>query len=110
MGTVRRPISTPFFILPDDDQKAHFLYMTRSYCSPDVFMMESEPDTDDAESHKGYIDAEVEDTPVDGDETDEEADSDDNEQESDDTGFDYGVWTVECGEVGGEGGGVVETP
>ena len=66
-------------------------------------MMESEPDTDDAESHVGYIDAEVEDTPVDGDETGEEANSDKNEQESDDTGIDYGVCTVECGEVVGDG-------
>ena len=66
-------------------------------------MVESEPDTDDAESHVGYIDTEVEDMPVDGDETEEGADSDGNELDSDDTGIDYGVWTVECGEVVGDG-------
>ena len=66
-------------------------------------MVESEPDTDDAESHVGYIDTEVEDMPVDGDETEEEADSDGNELDSDDTGIDYGVWTVEYGEVVGDG-------
>ena len=66
-------------------------------------MVESEPNTDDAESHVGYIDTEVEDMPVDGDETEEEADSDGNELDSDDTGIDYGVWTVEYGEVVGDG-------
>ena len=66
-------------------------------------MVESEPETDDAESHVGYIDTEVEDMPVDGDETEEEADSDGNELDSDDTGIDNGVWTVECGEVVGDG-------
>ena len=66
-------------------------------------MVESEPDTDDAESHVGYIDTGVKDMPVDGDETEEEAYSDKNEQDSDNTGIDYGVWTVECGEVVGDG-------
>ena len=91
-----------FFILPDADQKAHFLYMTRNCCSPDGFLVESEPDTDDAGSYMGYIDTEVEDMPVDGDETEEEADSDGNYLDSDDTGIDYGVWTVEYGEVVGD--------
>ena len=73
-------------------------------------MVESEPDTDDAGSHMGYDDTEVEDVLVDGDDTmagmvptEEGADSDGDELESDDMDIDYGVWTVEYGEVVGDG-------
>ena len=66
-------------------------------------MVESEPDTDDAGSHMGYIDTEVEDILVDGDDNEEGADSDGDELDSDDMDIDYGVWTVEYGEVVDDG-------
>ena len=65
--------------------------MTRNCCTPDGFMVESEPDTDDAGFHMGYIDTEVEDILVDGDDTEEEADSDGDELDSDDMEIDYEI-------------------
>ena len=80
MSTVRRPILTQFFILLDAEQKAHFLFMTRNCHSPDVFVSEPEPETDDDEAHVGYDDVEVEGMSCDDDEIDQTADSDNDER------------------------------
>ena len=80
--------------------------MTRNCCSPEGYEVESEPDTDDTDSYMGYDDMEVEGVPVDEDDAaagmipvEEETDSDADEPDTDD--MDYGVWTVEYGEVVG---------
>ena len=43
--------------------------MTRNCCSPEGYVVEFEPDTDDTDSHMGYNDMEVEGRAMDGDDT-----------------------------------------
>ena len=63
-------------LCPEAHIDTNFLYLTRNCCSPEGYEVESEPDTDDTET-----------------------DGDADEPDTDD--IDYGVWTVEYGEVVG---------
>ena len=95
-------IDTIFFILIDAEQKAHFLFMTRNCHSPDVFVSEPEPETDDEEAHVGYDDVGVQGMSCD-DEMEQAADSEDDGQDSYDSEIDQVIWTVEVGGAASDG-------
>ena len=76
--------------------------MTRHCHSPDFFLSEPEPETDEEEAYVGYDDVEVEGMSCD-DEMDQAVDSDDDGHDSYDSELDHDIWTVEVGGAASDG-------